>query len=169
MANTYRYRHGETNPISVLFSTSFPIELGDLLFIADATTDVDGDAGVAGTVYPASARKWNTDEATTRADFCAEFIGVAGQAAPNATAYGVKDNKVRIDTGGVFEFDAESATYTAGQLVGPAKDTGNDLLDQTLEAVSAEAQAIGRVVETTAANSTKVKVRIFPKKALILS
>lgn len=175
MANTYRYRYGDTNPVSapvdlVASAAVANIEIGDMVFIANATTDVDGDAGVAGKVYPASSRKWNTDTATTQTDFHLEFLGVAGQAydQANPTAYGVKDGQIRIDTDGVFEFDCASASFAVGDLVGPAKDTGNDLMDQKVVAVATEALATGRVVKATT-SQTKVLVRITPPKSRLQS
>lgn len=175
MANTYRYRWGENNPVSapvdlVAAAAVANIEIGDLVFIANANTDVDGDAGVAGKVYPASSRKWNTDLATTQGDFHLEFLGVAAQAysAANPNAYGVKDGKIRVDTDGVFEFDCASASFAVGDLVGPAKDSGNDLMDQKVVAVATESLAVGRVVEATSSQTT-VKVRITAPKAKLLS
>jgi hypothetical protein len=171
VANTYRYRWGETNPVAVPLEAGVAVELGSLCFIPAAAGDVDGSAGVAGKLYPANKKIWNTDLATTRAAFVAQFAGVAAQAYAGEnpiTGYGIKDGNLRVDTDGVFEFDTASASYKVGDLVGPAKQAGNDLEDQKVESVSAEAQAIGRVVEATT-SMTKVKVRIFGRKALILS
>jgi hypothetical protein len=175
MANTFRYLYGETAPVAAPIDTAGTaavanIEIGDLVFVADATTDVDGDAGVVGKVYPASSRKWNTSEAQTRQDFATEFLGVAMQAwdKNNPNAYGTRDNLIRIATDGVFEFDCASASFAVGDLVGPAKDTGNDLMDQKVVSVTTnENQAIGRVVAATS-SSTKVKVRITSRKSRLL-
>lgn len=175
MANTYNYRWGDTNDVScavdlVASAAVASIEIGDLVFVANATTDVDGGVGVAGKVYPASSRAWNLDLATTQADFHLEFLGVAQQAYSAAlpNAVGVRDGKVRVATSGVFEFNTDSASYAVGDLVGPAKDTGNDLMDQKVAAVATESLAIGRVVEATS-SQTKVKVSVWAPKGRLLS
>jgi hypothetical protein len=62
----------------------------------------------------------------------------------------------------VFEFDCASATFAVGDYVGPAKDTGNALLDNKVVAVGGEALAIGRVY-ASGASITRVKVRVFSK------
>lgn len=161
MANTFRYLYGETNPVSVPYKAAVAVEIGDLCWI---------DSADSYKVKPAGSFTWNTSLAQTQTDFHPTFAGVAAQGydGTNANAYGIKDGQLRIDTDGVFEFDTASASYNVGDLVGPAKQTGNLLEPQKVAAVASEALAVGRVVEATS-SSTKVKVRIFPAKALVQS
>jgi hypothetical protein len=135
---------------------------------ASAVEVADLVALVSGNVVAAASFTWNTSLSQTQTDFAAAFLGASAQkkianvaqVAGNSAA-----NLMRIDTAGVFEFDCTSATYAVGDLVGPAKDTGNNLLSQKVEAVSAsEARAIGRVVEA-GSSLTRVKVRLLSKIA----
>jgi hypothetical protein len=91
------------------------------------------------------------------------FAGHSAQSYDGSTGssipIGVKDGKVRIDTEGVFEFDCASTSFNAGDLVGPAKASGNTLEPQKVVSVSHELLAVGRVQEATS-SATKVKVRI---------
>lgn len=72
------------------------------------------------------------------------------------------DNVIRIDAGGVFEFDCASATFEVGDLVGCAKQSGNALEDQKVVAVASEALAIGRVTQR-GTSITRVKIQILSK------
>ena len=170
MANTFRYRYGETNPVAVVFDTAFAIELGSLVVIATANTSIDSDAGTAGKLYSMNKVKWDTDTATTQTAAHLMFAGVAMQAydGTNVNAYGIKSGKIRVATDGVFEFTCASASFKVGDLVGPAKASGNDLEDQKVVAVATELLAIGRVVEATT-SATTVKVRITSPKAVLNS
>lgn len=170
MANSYRYRYGDTNPVSVTFDSTLAIGLGDLCLIASTTTDITGDVGVAGKLYSVAQTKWDTALSNTQTNLHPLFAGVAMQQydGTNTSAYGLKDGKLRIATDGVFEFTTASASYKVGDLVGPAKASGNALEAQKVAAVATEALAIGRVVESTS-SATTVKVRIFPPKSLVLS
>lgn len=161
MPNSFRYRSGETNPVHASFKPGVAVSIGDLSFIDTADNYY---------IKPAGSFTWDTDLATTQANFHPLFVGVAAQAydGTNASAYGIKDGKLRIDTDGVFEFATASASYKVGDLVGPAKQTGNLLEPQKVAAVANEGRAIGRVTEETS-SSTRVKVRIFPPRAKLLS
>jgi hypothetical protein len=157
MADTYRWRYGDTAPAIVAFDVGTAIELGSLCYI---------DASDSNTAKAAGSFTWDTDLATTQAAFHLVFMGVAmqsydGDAAPHDI--GLKDGKIRIATEGVFEFDCASATFAAGALVGPAKQTGDLLEPQKVVAVATESLAIGRVQEAVA-SATKVKVRIRSPK-----
>lgn len=146
-----------------LYGDAAPIVAGPRLTAqAIATGDL---VGLNTNVVRASDTVWDTNLATTQADFVAYFLGVSGQTALSGTAriYGDStDNVIRVDTGGFFEFDCVSASFTVGQFVGPAKDTGNALLNQTVVGVSGATMAIGVVVEA-ATSVTRVKVRVFSK------
>lgn len=157
MADTFRYRYGDTNPVDIAWDSGTAVEIGDLIFI---------DSGDSYTAKPASALAWDTDLATTQGTFHTNFLGVAMQRydGSNANAYGVKDGKLRVATSGVFEFDSASASYNVGHLVGPAKQSGNALEDQKIAAVATESLAVGRVVRATSSETTAL-VRITSVKS----
>ena len=86
---------------------------------------------------------WTTDLPTTQTAFHAAFLGVAMQRSRSTDT-----DPIRVATSGVFEMACAAATFNIGDLVGPAKDTGNALLNQTVAAVGAggnEGKAVGRV------------------------
>ena len=146
-----RYLYGETNPVSAPVQTATAVSVGDLLGYA------------TGYVYKASAQTWDTNLATTQTNFATAFLGVSGQKKldTEARVFGNStDNIIRVDCSGIFEFDCSSASYVIGDYVGPAKDTGNALLDGTLAKVASAALANGRVVEN-AASATKIKVQLL--------
>lgn len=106
-----------------------------------------------------------TATALTQFAFNQRFVGCSAQRydGSNASAYGIKDGKLRVDTGGVFQFDCASASFNPGDLVGPAKASGNTLEPQKVVAVTHPALAIGRVVAPTSSETT-VLVRIMPTR-----
>lgn len=147
-----RYLYGETNPASAPVLTATAINTVDILGFT------------AGNVYLASAETWDTNLATTQTNFVTKFLGLSGQKklAAEARVHGNStDNIIRVDCSGVYEFDASSATYTIGQFVGPAKASGNALVDSTVVGVASAALAIGRVIENSGASATKVKVQLL--------
>lgn len=150
-----RYVRGDARPVIAPVLTAQAVAVGDLVGLS------------SGNVVRSQDTTWTTDLATTQAAFAATFLGVSAQRKVAATArvFGNSaDNVMRVDTSGVFEFDCVSATFAVGDLVGPAKDTGNALLSQTVVAVASEAAAIGRVAEA-GASVTKVKVQVLSVKA----
>lgn len=143
MANNMRWRYGSTQPVIADVDAATVIEVGDLVFqeVNDAR--------------PASGLTWDTNLATTQETFHDKFLGVSEQAhAANDT------NDVRVATSGVFEFDCAAATFELGDLVGPAKASGNALVNQTVVAVATANLAIGRVAKRYASNTTKVLVQV---------
>lgn len=159
MSDVYRYRYGDTYPVSPSFKSGTAVELGDLVYL---------DAGDSTKVKPAGSFTWDTDLATTQRQFARACAGVAAQSydGSNDQAYGIKDGKLRIDSDGVFEFACDSASFKIGDLVGPAKQSGNALEPQKIAAVASADLAIGRVVEE-GASVTKIKVRIQPALARV--
>lgn len=158
MSDNFRYRYGDTCPVQAPFDTAVAIAIGDLCYIDSST----------GKVEPASNFTWTSDLATTQPLFAARFVGVAGQRydGTNSTAYGIKDGNLRVDTDGVYEFDCAAATFKVGDLVGPAKQSGNALENQKVAAVAGKTLAIGRVVEA-GTSVTTVKVRISSAMAQV--
>jgi hypothetical protein len=145
-----RYLYGENNPASAPVATASAIEVGDIL------------GYTSGNVYPAKDETWDTNLATTQTAFATKFLGLSGQKklASEVRVHGNStDNIIRVDCSGVFEFDAVNATYVIGDFIGPAKDTGNALLRDTVAKVSGVALAIGRVIENT--TGTKIKVQLL--------
>jgi hypothetical protein len=142
MANKVRYRSGQVHLVSVRVDAATVIEVGDLLFL-----DTD-DA------KPASAFPWNTNLATTQSDFAAQFLGVAHEQSKSGDTAPIS---VDVGSDAVYELDAASATYELGDTLGPDKDTGNQLLDQQLEA-AVGTSSIARAVESKPAAATSLRV-----------
>lgn len=118
--------------------------------------------GPAGTAAPPGATSLGAT-VMSQAAFVQKFCGMAAQRydGSNALAYGIKDGRLRFDRGGVWEFDTASASYNVGDLVGPAKASGNALEDGKVALVANRLLAIGRVVKPTS-SATKVLVEIMP-------
>lgn len=148
-----RYLYGDASPAIVPVATAQAIAVGDIAAL------------VSDTLVRAEDIAWDTDLATTQTALVAAFLGVCAQtkAANVAKPYGNSlDNRARVDTTGVYEFDCASASFDVGDLVGAAKQSGNALESQKVVAVASEALAIGRVMEKTS-SSTRVKVKILSK------
>lgn len=149
-----QYLYGETNPVDCPIATAQAVTTGDLVGLT------------SNTLARASDTTWDTNLATTQVAFRATFLGVAGQTKDNATAQirgNSTANRCRVDTDGTYLFKTASASYNIGDLVGPAKDTGNALLNDTVASVAALDKAIGIVVEKTT-SATTVKVRVLSVK-----
>lgn len=150
---TPQYVLGATAPAIVTVATAKAVATGDLV----------GMSG--GTLVRAEDTAWDTNLATTQTAFAALFLGVSAQRKDANVARvpgNSEDNVIRVDTTGVFEYDCASASFAVGDLVGPAKDTGNALLSNKVVSVASEAYAIGRVWEATS-SATRVKVKILSK------
>jgi len=143
MANTFRYRRGETRPVFVAVDPATVIEIGDLLWL-----DTD-DA------KPASSQADCGSEVANLGAFHGNFLGVAEQQSRDGDT-----QEIRVATIGVFEMDCPSATYEVGDLIVACENAdGDGLLDQTVQG-GAIAYAIGRVVNAEAIAVTKVLVQI---------
>lgn len=148
-----KFIKGENQPLSVTVATAKGVEVGDIVGMS------------SGTLVKASDTTWNTDLATTQAAFVLLFAGVSTQRKIAGTARiqgNSDDNQINIAPQGVVEFDCASASFAFGDLVGPAKQTGNALEDQKVAAAGSESVAIGRVAKATT-SATKVWVQILPK------
>lgn len=144
MTDTMRYRYGATNPILVPVDSAQVIEIGDLVWL---NTD---DA------RPASAQADQLSEAANQREFKRLFLGIAMQRSRSGDT-----DPIRIATNGVFEFDAVSATYEIGDLVGVDEDSGGTYLtDQQVAAVALSDLSIGKIArrETSATNSVFVDI-----------
>lgn len=156
-----QFMRGEPRPVIVPFALAKACAVGDLI----ATLAADGSG------YKASEQTWNTDLATTRADFCERFVGASNQAKDaNVALRGGAGYPLGLEVfaGGVRAYASPNAgTYYLGTLVGPAKDTGNALLDQTLEIVTDARQAIGIVVGGAGVNPSAIEVELFSTLAAV--
>lgn len=149
-----RYLRGETDPVIAPVLTAQAVAVGDLVGLS------------SGNVVRAEDTTWDTNIATTQAAFALLFLGVSGQRKVAAVARvdaNSEDNAMRVDCSGVYEFDCASGNFAMGDLVGPAKQSGNALESQKVVAVATENLAVGRVVEK-GTSVTKVKVRILSVK-----
>ena len=138
-----------------------------LVTIATAQAVTRGDmVGLSSdTLVRAEDETWTTDLATTQRLFASKFLGVSEQT-KNATDAGVfgngSDNTCLVHLCGIYEFDCASASFAVGDLVGPAKQTGNALESQKVVAVASEDLAIGRVFRSVT-SATKVLVKVFSR------
>jgi hypothetical protein len=150
-----QYLYGSGSPVTAPVATATAIENGDLVGLASGNT------------VSAAATTWDTNLATTQAAFALQFLGVSRQrkVANVARVYGNSaDNEIVVNTAADYEFDCASANFAVGDLVGPAKDTGNALLSNKVVAVATENLAIGRVVRA-GTGITRVQVRCLSAKA----
>lgn len=158
MGDTYSYRRGETNPIVAKVLTIQAVALGDAVGLS------------SGNVIRAQDESYSS-LSQAQYDFASKFLGVATQRKVANVAYpghgGGKDNRMRVATEGVFEFDVAATTLEPGQLMGMAKASGSALESQKVDIVADRSCAIGTVEEAkTIASATKCKVRIFSTKML---
>lgn len=139
------WQYGEPNPvITKAVASADVIEVGDLV--------IDSGSGV---VKAMSAVTWDTNIATTQEAGHDAFLGVAQERSRSGDT-----NPIRVHTTGVHEFDCASATFEIGDLVGPAKQSGNGIESQKVVAVATPNLAIGRVAKRYGSNTTKVLVAV---------
>lgn len=144
MANTMRWRYGDTKPVTCPVDSATVIEIGDLVYL-----DTD-DA------KPASSQADQGTLALNQEELHDNFLGVAMQ----ASASGETDS-IRIATAGVFEFDSGNSTMEVGALVGVAETAaGTACEDQKVIGVATTNLAIGRCArrEGTASASKFVNI-----------
>lgn len=147
MAERTGHLHGEATPrMTKAVASASVINIGELVF---------EDSGASDVPKAAADITWNTNIGTTQEDFHDQFKGVAAQRSRSGDT-----DPIRVNTTGVHIFNCASATFAAGDLVGPAKDTGNALLSDTVVAVATANLAIGRVTKHYTSNTTRVEVEI---------
>lgn len=139
--NRLRFRSGQVQLRRVRVAAETVISAGDLLWL-------DGN-----TAKPASALDWETDLATTQAEFASKFLGVAHQPSAAGEALPVS---VDISADAVYDFDCVPASYELGEALGVAAQ-GEALLSQQL-AAAAPAAAIARAAEFS--NGTVQSLRV---------
>ncbi|RIK82848.1 MAG: hypothetical protein DCC67_06565 [Planctomycetota bacterium] len=144
MANTMRWRYGDTNPVMLPVADSTVIEIGDLVYQA------------GGSARPASMLADLGTEAANQEAFHDGFVGVAMQASPDGSA-----DPIRVATSGVFEFDCLSMTADVGDLIGVDEDGGGtELLNQVVAKVATANLAVGRCAKRINPAGTKALVEI---------
>jgi len=144
MANTMRWRYGETSPVMIPVDSATVIEIGDLVYL-----DVD-DA------KPAGSQVDQGTEGGNQQLFHDNFAGVAMQASAAGDAAAI-----RVATTGVFEFDCLSTTLEVGDLLGADENAGGTaLLNQTVAEVTAANAAVGRCAKRLNPAGTRVLVDI---------
>jgi hypothetical protein len=151
---TPRYSQGDALPASVPVATAQAIARWDIVGLN------------SNTLVRASDTVWDTNLLTTQTDFQTFFAGVSMQdkLANIARVYGNDaDNNIEIQTSGVIEMDCVQQSFNVGDYIGPAKDTGNALLNQKVDKTASSTGSIGRVTEATN-NGTTVKFFIISTK-----
>jgi hypothetical protein len=144
MANTMRWRYGDTCPMMMPVDSATVIEIGDLVAL-----DVD-DA------KPASAQTDQGTELGNQQLFHDLFAGVAMQASRSGDT-----QPIRVATTGVFEFDCLSTTMEVGDMIAPDEHAGGTaLLNQTVAKVTNANAAIGRCAKRVNPAGTRLLVDI---------
>jgi hypothetical protein len=144
VANTMRWRYGDTSPVMLPVDATTVIEIGDLVYLE---TD---DA------RPASSQSDAGTEAANQEAFHDKFAGVAMQASRNGDT-----QPIRVATAGVFEFDCLTGTYEVGKLIGADENAGGTALEKQLVTPVATANlAIGRCAKRVNPAATRVLVDV---------
>jgi hypothetical protein len=142
MANSMRWRYGETNPIMMPTVAGLAVEIGDLVYL---------DSGAA---KSASAQTDQGSLAANQEALHDQLLGVAMQASPSGST-----DAIRVATTGVFEFDCASATFEMGDLLGAKEEgTGTALENQQLIGVATPNLAVGRCTKRVDPAGIKVLV-----------
>jgi len=144
MANTMRWRYGDTCPVMLPVDSATVIEIGDLVYL-----DTD-DA------KPASSQTDQGTESANQQLFHDNFAGVAMQASRSGDT-----QPIRVATTGVFEFDCLSTTLEVGDMMSSDENAGGTaLLNQTVAKVTNANMAVGRCAKRLNPAGTRVLVDI---------
>ena len=144
MANTMRWRYGDTNPVMLPVASATVISIGDLIYQA------------SGLARPAAAQADSGSEAGNQEAFHDAFVGVAMQCSPAGST-----DPVRVATTGVFELNCLSTTVEVGDLLGADEDASGTTLDnQAVAKVGGANLAIGRCAKRVNPAGSRVLVEI---------
>ena len=144
MANTMRWRYGETNPVMMPVLDGYSVEIGDLVVLDEESAKPAVSQADLGTL------------AANQEALHDKFLGVAMQASPSGST-----EPIRVATSGVFEFDCTSSTFEMGDLIGATEDTlGTELLNQSVIGVATPNLAIGRCVKRVSPAGAKVLIDV---------
>jgi hypothetical protein len=117
-------------------------------------------ASVAGKAVPASLFTFTTDEATTRTNFVAAFLGMSESRSRSAST-DVRDQSIEVNMDGSYELDMKTGTaIVLGDYIGCDKAAGNALLD-TFKKVTVRTEACFIAVEAMASTGTRVRARLI--------
>ena len=116
---------------------------------------------VGGTIVTAADQAWDTNLLTTQKNFVANFIGAA--VSPHASGGGAKTS-FQVGREAIYDYNCASASFDVGDLVGPAKASGNALENNKVVAVATIDAAIGYVIKK-ATSVTTVKVQVVERKS----
>ncbi|GIX05586.1 MAG: hypothetical protein KatS3mg114_1455 [Planctomycetaceae bacterium] len=143
MNHALRFRSGWQELHRVPVHADAVLQPGDLVYL---------DAGRA---RAADQFPFDTDAATTRAAFAAQFLGVCLDA---SAAGETADVTVDLSPLAVYEFAVVEGTFSLGAYVAPALE-GSHLQPRRLTAVTEASEAIGRAAEAHLAPASRLKVR----------
>lgn len=146
MADSMRWRYGDTNPVVVPVDSSTVIEIGDLVWL-----NVD-DA------RPASMATFGGSLTVAQENFHDQFIGVAMQRSRSGDTA-----PIRVATSGVFEFDCAAASFEIGARLGVDDNAGGTALEnQKVIAVAAASPqlAVGACAKRVSPADTRVLVEV---------
>jgi len=142
MANNLNFRSGQVMLQKFRVESTSVIEAGDMVFLDETV------------VRPASETFWNTDLATTRADFADMFLGIAHEPSADGDDAPVP---VDISSTSIYEIDVTASTYDNGVTLAP-EEGSSDLLDQQLAFVATASQAVARAAEYADSMVTRLRV-----------
>ncbi len=142
MANTMRWRYGDTNPVTLPVNTGYTIDIGELVYL-----DVNS-------AKPVSSLSDQGTLAANQEMMHDKFLGVAMQATDAGGAAAI-----RIATSGVFEFQCLSETFEVGDLIGGREEaSGTELETEIVTGVATENLSIGRCAKRVPTSGNKVLV-----------
>ena len=144
MADSMRWRYGDTKPTLMPVDADTVIEIGDLVWL-----DTDD-------IKPAAEVPDQGTEAANQEYFHDRFAGVAMQRSPAG-----ESTAIRVATAGVFEFVTPIATYEVGALIGVDEaSNGTQLNSQQVAEVATPNLAVGRCAQRLNPASTRVLVDV---------
>jgi hypothetical protein len=152
------FQHGEPYPVQVPVALAKAVNRGDI-------TGVNS----SGLLVKASEQAYDTNEATTRANFVAQFGGLSAQSktANEPVAGNQGSGTIRVDSDGVHRMNIKSGTTAKiGDWVGPTYVSATtSLRDDEVQVVTVKAGTIGVIVGLPyGATGPEVLVRIFSVK-----
>ena len=146
MADTMRWRYGDTNPVVLAVDSATVVEIGDLVWL-----DTDDAKPAVSSTYGASL-------AAAQETFHDKFAGVAMQRSRAGDT-----RPIRVATTGVFEFGCASATFEVGARIGLDDNAGGTALEnqQVIGVAAANPErAIGACAKRVNPADTKLLVDI---------
>jgi hypothetical protein len=155
VSDVQRHRKEDAREILLPVASASVIEIGDLCWLDPSTKQVKA----------ADDFTYRSSLLSTQAHFAMLFVGVAQSASAAGDTV-----RVRVATGGVFDYVCASATFKVGDLIGPDDNATPDALTpQQVIAVTDSGAAIGVVEETEASAVTAVKVRVDGNAGLAMA